>query len=764
MHITRIRGLNIKSTSFDQPVDPVTIFHGDNMVGKTSRLDCIRLALYGYLPRMASESGDPLPSRTFKLSGSALEMLAGITFSNGDVTEWKWTEHRGSIRVTPPDKTVSVPRILTDASGFFGLKTARKRIEYIFSNVSSHGKSGAEKLISDVKSIALEPASETARAVLSSTIADIDESIHNWKLQSADDPLLTFQVWLDSEIDRISDALTLEKANADRLLKAVQAQVQLGEHPARDISSAEQLRNRCSDEIATIDKALAVQQERMSSAQKSLKRRNELTELIAMIPSQSATTSDLEAAIELRRQHSLEIQRLDSAVQTARFNLSAARKRHNDWDNFSKTVASIQHEISQLPGTIRARDEKKSVVDSFVSRTPDLERDQFELRSELSRLNDAISNCKHIMASAQQRFDSLLQSGKCPTCHSQGQGFLDVITREWDSSKSKFDMEMEGLSPRYLSCQGRISEVSLRLDESKKQDESHRISECELRSLDKKVSDLQSLESKLNGILANPVERPSESVHDCAVSVSTLESQLSTEKEKSSTIDSNIESIKKSISDVQRRVKLESELAGIPNDTITVDESLPIQRAKWVKEFATADLEIKKAVAEKQQEISRKKLAFELDIANARLLVTKSVLSKIKETRDEMASSVFASLISGINRVVVPVLGHPLQYEDGNIFFVSSKGRRCDCEMFSGTEEAVVQAAVCLYLAQSSPVKLVLFDELGRLNKDRKLLLIKTVLELINEKVIDQFIGVDVDESPYLSCVGKDGFSLVHVQ
>ena len=63
----------------------------------------------------------------------------------------------------------------------------------------------------------------------------------------------------------------------------------------------------------------------------------------------------------------------------------------------------------------------------------------------------------------------------------------------------------------------------------------------------------------------------------------------------------------------------------------------------------------------------------------------------------------------------------------------------------SGTEEALAFAAFSVALAQESPIKIVMIDELDRLERSKRQQLIERMLELTSKGVIDQFVGVSLE-------------------
>ena len=67
---------------------------------------------------------------------------------------------------------------------------------------------------------------------------------------------------------------------------------------------------------------------------------------------------------------------------------------------------------------------------------------------------------------------------------------------------------------------------------------------------------------------------------------------------------------------------------------------------------------------------------------------------------------------------------------------------------FSGTEQLIAFAALQAALAATSPVKIVVMDELGRLDAENKEWLFRNVSEAIKQGVIDQWIGIDTERPP----------------
>jgi hypothetical protein len=67
---------------------------------------------------------------------------------------------------------------------------------------------------------------------------------------------------------------------------------------------------------------------------------------------------------------------------------------------------------------------------------------------------------------------------------------------------------------------------------------------------------------------------------------------------------------------------------------------------------------------------------------------------------------------------------------------------------FSGTEQLIAFVALQAALAATSEVKIVVTDELGRLDDENKDQFLRNVAAAIKAGVIDQWIGVDTEGVP----------------
>ena len=115
---------------------------------------------------------------------------------------------------------------------------------------------------------------------------------------------------------------------------------------------------------------------------------------------------------------------------------------------------------------------------------------------------------------------------------------------------------------------------------------------------------------------------------------------------------------------------------------------------------------------------------------------------KLREIQGEMVAAAFKPLLETANSFFGTILKSPLAYHAGEIGTYRA-GNFVSHRTFSGTEKALCYAAIQAALASKSPVRIMLIDELGRLDKNNATALQECAETAIRHHLIDQFIGID---------------------
>lgn len=115
----------------------------------------------------------------------------------------------------------------------------------------------------------------------------------------------------------------------------------------------------------------------------------------------------------------------------------------------------------------------------------------------------------------------------------------------------------------------------------------------------------------------------------------------------------------------------------------------------------------------------------------------------------EIVDACFNDVLGKARLFTDGIIGGDLAYQDGDFGMIRTDGQWVNHEVMSRTEQTLAYAGFCVALAQDSPLKIVIIDELGVIRDHRKKTVIERMNKLITDGTIDQFIGVDVDGDIY---------------
>lgn len=204
-----------------------------------------------------------------------------------------------------------------------------------------------------------------------------------------------------------------------------------------------------------------------------------------------------------------------------------------------------------------------------------------------------------------------------------------------------------------------------------------------------------------------------------------------------------LQGMKANRQEANRIAALEAELAEIPTYTVSdleaerkrlQEEMLPLQDIKRRYDAKLArEQGIAKATAAKG-EAEQKKAVLEI------------VIEKLEEARGKLVTDAFKSLMSQANEMIRKVHGFEVCYSNGEFGYYVDE-HWVSHVTFSGIQEATVYAAISIALAASSPYKVVMFDELGRFQPQRKQELVRMLASAIESGFINQAFLVDWDSS-----------------
>ena len=162
-----------------------------------------------------------------------------------------------------------------------------------------------------------------------------------------------------------------------------------------------------------------------------------------------------------------------------------------------------------------------------------------------------------------------------------------------------------------------------------------------------------------------------------------------------------------------------------------------------------------------EQTMKRKDELEQAVLTNDALVETyKQAIAKVTAEIKSKTEVAFNEILEVASKFTDGILNSPLEFCDGELGRRVSKldneqgnnaqpGAWVSHECFSGTEQLVSYAAFSVAICMTAPVKVVIMDELGRITHERKAKLISRMEQLVEQNVIDQFIGIDVAGTDY---------------
>lgn len=301
----------------------------------------------------------------------------------------------------------------------------------------------------------------------------------------------------------------------------------------------------------------------------------------------------------------------------------------------------------------------------------------------------SIKAAKDAIATAKGYLTNIEHQKTCPYCAAAGEGWKALKTAEWDNTIAM----MERAIPDFIR-------------DEKTARESYNNADRDLESLRAGRRRTEALEHDERAL-----ER----------TIGLLEAQLA------------------------RETDLREELGKLPAEDSQLETDVDmIQTELNVKNEEIRDADGKrKAVMGRAQELQRLAQAeTDRDTAKADAAIAAEVLKELRKIQGEMVESAFKPLLDLANTFFGDVFKSPLAYHDGEIG-TWREGVWVTHRTMSGTEKALTYAAIQAALAAKAPVKIMMIDELARLDAANLDLMLDGVAIAVDKGTIDGFVGID---------------------
>ena len=233
MYINQIEARNLSGQpAFNHKLGKVTLFHGSNFSGKTTRLNALTLLLGGYLPGVASK-----PNEVYEYLATGNPLVVSGTTDGGVRLSRSWMEQRGSVKATR-EGDLDLPPVALDPSGeFLGLSgPARTRFLFRLCTMSEEFTVAkmVQSLVANVKNVKLESNTEESEAGLTAVVELLNGTV------LTTDTERTPQAWVEQLVETVSEKKKAAVAAVQRMEKTGQGQAQIALQGAPPSPDAEQ--------------------------------------------------------------------------------------------------------------------------------------------------------------------------------------------------------------------------------------------------------------------------------------------------------------------------------------------------------------------------------------------------------------------------------------------------------------------------------------------------------------------------------------------
>lgn len=193
------------------------------------------------------------------------------------------------------------------------------------------------------------------------------------------------------------------------------------------------------------------------------------------------------------------------------------------------------------------------------------------------------------------------------------------------------------------------------------------------------------------------------------------------------------------------------ELAQLPPEDPNVQATTEtLQSSINVKAEELRAVEIARTAAIARESELRRLAQFETerDAAKVDQQVAATAAETLRGIQRKMVEDAFGPLLETANRIFGSVLRSPLAYNADNAEIGTWRdGVWVGHKTFSGTEKALCYASIQAALAARSPVKLMIIDELGRLDTKNAAAIVNCAEDAVRAELIEQYIGIDTGRS-----------------
>lgn len=698
MRIANVKTTAFKGSDLNVNLTPVTWLYGDNFKGKTSVVQAIALALCGTVPGMASSRGSDIHRAL--ASGPVMD----VTVRTDDVTRWLnrgWNmDAKGSVKAYTnmggfPDGYHADPRLFAPQS--FLEMSGPERIRHLFATLPppSLDKVGPEAIVTMLKNYKAEPHTEAHEFAVNTACEFVRKDYGEVVTGEGK----TIQDWLQELAETIKETSAAAKKIANRMATTAVGVVQLkGE--AMPLAQAEQKKKAAQTKLDKANEAVTTAREAYKTKDVEFKRATAHTEqtwLQAVIDIEFAGRIDVGTKESLLREQtgSRDCFEFDPAKVAVETGLPI-------W--VGPTVTELQADVTRMEQALAALPQVSEV--GYKTAKENLAKATEAVRAAAA----LVAKLEGEIANVNAAIKEITECETCPYCKSKKKGWKDDILLD-----KQVNLTVKGLSlDAANTCAVKANEM---LVASKKTvDEADEARQRRALALGQAQAAGTALQAAQQQVEAQRAIVDAHAGWQAAVTAATAKVPV---------LKAELEAMKTN---------------GLTLATAATDAGKELAEAQTAHNQSVAENATKKQVAD---------ATAALDKAKAEEAVWKHLAGLLQELATQCVEQSIKPLLALCNCLCGGILRAPLAYEDEKLGMQRPTGFVPWLpSTFSGTEAALASAALGIALAAKGDIKIAVVDELGRLDKARKLLVLERLLDLVSKGIIDQAIVIDVGPPP----------------
>lgn len=716
MRITKLSAANFAGSTFVHNLNPMTVFVGPNMSGKTSRLFAVIWALSKKVPSVANKPSDIYA-----------ELATGETMSTKIITDNEWiiirslTMRRGSVKESNeftgfPDG-FAWPPVAGDIDEFIGLSD-REYTRFLFKNaaVSITPEAVADSLLANLKGIKVEDGQEQAESVIRELAELISKVFEDARRQD-----LTVAEIVEQVFGSLSESKSAADANVKRMqtTHAGVTQVAVDNAPPAPDCEARLVGARAKLAVAQTECGVRAQA------------RREIESKLTDARTKATTTVDENGLLA-------EIERLTG-----------------ERDEAAKvSEPPVFNPLKAIP-----TDDEKDALDTLSERKRELFVATQEPETDLTELKSRMELNRHARDEAVQRDRELLnevgrlrrerEAAESETCCSKcGQSIVELRKNVLDDLKVKIqglESKMASTSAVAAVASGNYEDSALAFNRAEEKNCIRRKNAETYREIDKQYREARE-----------QVVNRARMEHDRKVGDFVRAQQAVTARNQSiAGLRARLED-KGAAAAAESIPDLETAQTKATNDWVTAQDTVTTMQQSILR----LEGEVRRLHASRAEAQQRARIATETQGFKVRAKVLKNAVGLVDALKGELVKRAVEPLVAQMNVICGDAFGRPLVFRDGRIGFENANGGVIEKSM-SGMERSLACCAMSVVLAKESPLKLLILDEMGKLDAEVKRGFVSNLLTLVATGELDQVLLADVSDFDYGQFMGENNFGIV---